>query len=109
MVFDGQQINTQNQLGSLPRPLLDALNDNLGRIDYLTEAVGGSISRTLVATTGERKWFVKINGIVLLDMFEAEADGLRALAECPVIRVPRVVGTGSAGQQAYLILEHIAL
>jgi fructosamine-3-kinase len=109
MVFDGQQINTQNQVSSLPRQFLDALSEILGRIEYVTEASGGSISRALVATAGARKWFVKLDETGLLDMFEAEADGLRALAKCPAIRVPQVIGTGCAGQQAYLILEHIEL
>ena len=98
----------------MPRLLLDALNETIGRstgrechIAHLTEVGGGSISRTRVAEAGNEKWFVKLNDIELLAMFEAEADGLRALAKCPAIRAPRVVGSGSAGQQAYLILEYL--
>ena len=97
-----------------PGHLLDVLNETIGRsigracnIAGLIETGGGSISRALVAEAGNEKWFVKLNDIGLLDMFEAEADGLRALAKCPGIRVPRVVGAGCAGRQAYLILEYI--
>ena len=116
MVLERQQINMPKQPGSLPEPLLESLNATLSRcagtkcsIDRLTEVSGGSISRAFVAATRERKWFVKLNEIRLLDMFEAEADGLYALEKCPAIRVPQVVGTGSAGRQAYLILEHLEL
>ena len=94
--------------------LVDALNDSIGHatgkacsIARLSEAGGGSISRALVAEAGNSKWFVKLNDIALLEMFEAEADGLRALAKCPVIRVPQVVGAGSADRQAYLVLEYL--
>ena len=104
----------QIHVKSMPRLLLDALNETIGRftgrkcsIAHLTETGGGSISRTLVAEAGNEKWFVKHNDIELLDMFEAEADGLRALAKCPAIRVPRVAGSGSAGRQAYLILDYL--
>ena len=110
MVFDGQQINTADT----PSQLLGALNETIGRstgrvcnIAHLTETRGGSISRVLVAEAGNEKWFVKLNDIGLLDMFEAEADGLRALAKCPDIRVPRVAGSGGTGRQAYLVLEYL--
>lgn len=99
---------------TVPVHLLDALNETIGRaigracnIAHLTETGGGSISRALVAETGNEKWFVKLNDIGLLDMFEAEADGLRELAKCPDIRVPRVAGAGCAGRQAFIILEHL--
>lgn len=100
----------------MPRLLLEALNETIGsatgwkcNIAHLTETGGGSISRAFVAEAGNEKWFVKLNDIELLDMFEAEADGLRALATCPAVRVPQVAGSGSAGQQAYLVLEYVDL
>ena len=116
MVLERQQINMPKQPGSLPDPVLESLNATLSRctgtkctIDRLTEVPGGSISRAFVAANGERKWFVKLNEIGLLDMFEAEADGLNALAKCPAIGVPQVIGSGSDGRQAYLVLEHLEL
>lgn len=78
-------------------------------IDAITPIGGGSISRTLLVTSGKRRCFVKLNDASLLGMFAAEADGLQALAACPALRVPRVVGHGSAGTQAYLVLEHLRL
>ena len=70
---------------------------------------GGSISRTLLVESGTRRWFLKLNDAGLAGMFAAEADGLRALAGCAALRVPRVVGQGVSGGQAYLLLEHLKL
>ncbi len=106
-----QQINKRTPM---PRLLLDSLNETIHRstgkkccVARLRASGGGSISRALVAETGSEKWFVKLNSVELLDMFEAEVDGLRALAKCREIRVPRVVGWGCADQQSYLVLEHL--
>lgn len=78
-------------------------------IDTVSEVGGGSISRTLLLGSGRQRWFVKLNDADLLPMFSAEADGLEALAGCPALRVPRVVGHGVGGRQAYLVLEYLHL
>lgn len=75
----------------------------------LTEIAGGSISRSLVAETRNGKWFVKVNRAGLLAMFEAEADGLRALAACPEVRVPRAAGCVRCGGHALLVLDFIEM
>lgn len=79
------------------------------RIETATPIGGGSISRTMILAAGSRRWFLKLNDHRLAEMFPAEEDGLRALATCPEVRVPRVVGRGVVGEQAYLLLEYIAL
>ncbi|SBT05548.1 conserved hypothetical protein [Candidatus Accumulibacter aalborgensis] len=78
-------------------------------IDAATEVAGGSISRAMRIESGGRRWFVKLNDTGLADMFAAEADGLSALAACPAVRVPRVVGHGVSGGTAYLMLEFLHL
>ena len=95
-------------------PSIDALHDAIrhatGHADDIVrlKAVGGgSISQACIAETSAGKWFVKLNRAGLLEMFEAEADGLRALAECREVRVPSVVDTGLCGDHAYLLLEHV--
>ena len=75
-----------------------------------TRAVGGGcINSAMVLADGERCWFVKLNRAELLAMFEAEADGLAAMAASASIRVPIPLCTGTAGAQAYIVMEHIAL
>lgn len=100
----------------LPSPLLDALNAAISEfcgsacaIEHVAEVGGGSISRTLVARTEGAHWFVKLDSAARSAMLLAEADGLKALAACSAIRVPRVVGHGVCGNQAYLVLEHLQL
>jgi len=72
------------------------------------EVGGGCINRAYALRAGERTWFVKLNRATGLEMFLAEAAGLRALAACGAIRVPRPLGAGLAGGEAYLVMEHIA-
>ena len=78
-------------------------------IDRATTIGGGSISRALRVDSGQRRCFVKLNDARLIDMFAAEADGLQALASCSALHIPRVIGQGVSGRQAYLVLEHLSL
>jgi len=98
------------------RQLKDSLKESIRRvtgspcdIERLTSVGGGSISRAMIAETGDGKWFVKLNRAGLLDMFDAEADGLHALQQCSALRVPRVAGTGFCGQDAFIVLEHLEM
>lgn len=100
----------------MPRQLIDSLNESIRRvtgsscrIERLTSVGGGSISRAVIAETRDGKWFVKLNRAGLLDMFDAEADGLDALRRCTELRVPRVAGTGCCAQDAFIVLEHLEM
>jgi len=70
---------------------------------------GGSINAAF-RITGEngRSYFVKRNDEQGLDMFEAEADGLRELAQSRAIRVPVPVCSGATAGNAWLVTEYIA-
>lgn len=70
---------------------------------------GGCINDAYRVEGRNRILFVKVNQANALDMFEAEADGLRELAGTKTICVPSPVCSGTAAQQAYLVLEFIAL
>ena len=92
--------------------LNDAIEQFTGRrcaIRRLVDAGGGSISRAFIANTDQGRWFVKQNRSERLDMFVAEADGLQALAGCRDLRVPRVIGSGAIGADAFIILEYVEL
>jgi protein-ribulosamine 3-kinase len=73
-------------------------------------SLGGGCINAAYALEGEdgRRYFVKLNQASKLEMFEAEVDGLRELAAAAAIRVPGPVVSGSSGDSAYLVLEHIA-
>ena len=54
-------------------------------------------------------FFVKLNQINRLEMFQAEAAGLQEIERSQTIRVPRVICSGAAEQQSYLVLESLSL
>jgi fructosamine-3-kinase len=68
---------------------------------------GGCINTALRLSDGERSWFVKTNDATRLDMFEAEAAGLNAMADTQTIRVPRALCTGTHGRNAYIVMQYI--
>jgi len=69
---------------------------------------GGCINQAVKFSDGCQHWFVKVNDAELLDMFEAEAEGLNAMAETRTIRVPRALCTGSFENQSYIVIEYIS-
>ncbi|MES9853556.1 MAG: fructosamine kinase family protein [Candidatus Thiodiazotropha sp. L084R] len=70
---------------------------------------GGCINMGVRLTDGEKTFFIKLNNSALLDMFDAESEGLEALSEAHTIRVPRPICSGQSGDQAYLAMEFIEL
>ncbi len=70
---------------------------------------GGCINQALVLEGGAQRYFVKLNAAARLPMFEAEAEGLREIAATRTVRVPSPVCSGTAGGQAFLVLEYLPL
>jgi fructosamine-3-kinase len=70
---------------------------------------GGCINRAAVVEDVERAFFVKLNAPDRLDMFEAESEGLAALAAARAIRVPEPVCVGLAGGESFLVMERLDL
>ncbi len=70
---------------------------------------GGDINRAWRLDVGARRFFVKVNRAELLPMFEAEKAGLDTIRNSRSIRVPEVFLTGSAGSNAYIVMEFIEL
>ncbi|MDH5359034.1 MAG: fructosamine kinase family protein [Gammaproteobacteria bacterium] len=71
---------------------------------------GGCISSAyrLTCTSGDA-YFIKTHDAAQLDMFAAEAQGLREMAASKSIRVPTVITWGVIGQQSYLVMEYLSL
>jgi protein-ribulosamine 3-kinase len=70
---------------------------------------GGSINAAFRLESALAPYFVKINSAARLSMFEAEAAGLREIANSHSVRVPLPVCCGVAGDHAYLVLEYLEL
>ncbi len=70
---------------------------------------GGCINSAYVLEGAGCRYFVKTNSTSALEMFAAEAEGLRALLRSAAVRVPRPVCAGAVGATAYLVMEYIQL
>lgn len=100
-----------NALGTLTR-IERALREHTGNAFRITESRavhGGDTHRALVVGGGGARYFVKHGPAGTREMFEAEADGLAALAETGAVRVPAVVALAHDDEGACLILEHLDL
>ena len=78
-------------------------------IATVADVAGGCINSACVVGDGVRRFFVKRNAASALDMFLAEADGLRELAAAQAIRVPLPIAADVAEQAAFLVLEFLSL
>lgn len=70
---------------------------------------GGSINQALRISDGDRDYFLKLNQASQYAMFEAEALGLREMAETETIRVPRPICWGTANGSCYIVMEYLPL
>jgi fructosamine-3-kinase len=70
---------------------------------------GGCINSAFRLSDGKQTWFIKTNGADRLDMFEAEAAGLEALAAAGAIGVPHALCTGSSGGLSFIVMQHLEL
>jgi protein-ribulosamine 3-kinase len=70
---------------------------------------GGCINNAVRLVDGERTYFVKLNQASLMEMFEAESDGLQEMARTKTIRVPRPLCYGLTEGQSYLVMEYIEM
>ena len=88
------------------------LQDVLGKPVQLSapQAVGGgSINQSCRVSSGQQSWFVKLNRAERLNMFVAEAEGLKALGEAGALRIPQPLCWGQDGQQAWLVMDYLEL
>lgn len=71
---------------------------------------GGSINRAWrVEGADGRRFFVKLNHATRAPMFAAEAEGLEEIRHAGALKAPEPVCWGSAGADAYLVLEYLEL
>jgi protein-ribulosamine 3-kinase len=68
---------------------------------------GGCINETYIVHMDGQHWFVKLNSVDKLDMFEAEMEGLSILNSAHALRVPEPLICGSTETHSYLIMEAI--
>lgn len=101
----------------LPARILEEVERRLGpghRVEDVRAVHGGDINEAAVLRTGgDRRWFLKWNRAAPPGMFEAEADGLEALAEAAGrhapddLTVPSVAAVDPSSSAGWLLLEFI--
>jgi protein-ribulosamine 3-kinase len=75
----------------------------------LRPAPGGDIARCYLLQASDHWVFLKTLPIGQAGVLSAEADGLAAIADKAVVRIPRLYGRGSVGATAWLALEYLDL
>lgn len=70
---------------------------------------GGCINSAFKLSDGKKHWFVKTNHAKMLSMFEAELDGLNALADTKTLKVAQALCCGSFSDHSYLVIEYLPL
>jgi fructosamine-3-kinase len=100
-------------ISTLIGEISDAISDASGqvfRVSSHARASGGCINQALTLTgTDSRRFFVKVNQAVQLDMFEGEAAGLAELIKARSVRVPRPLACGLADGRSFLAMEWLDL
>jgi len=88
------------------------LSESLGEVtglEWVRDLSGGDINRAALLRSRNTNWFLKYRDNAPPGMFEAEALALAEIAATACIRVPDAVAWGTAGNTAWLVLEHLEL
>lgn len=99
-------------VANAPSGLAAAISGSTGlRLDSAPESTvsGGSVGACLRWRSDSGPLLVKVAAVDHVWVLEAEAGGLRALAAASAVRVPRVLGLGTAANHAWLALEWLNL
>ncbi|MEM9897447.1 MAG: fructosamine kinase family protein [Bacteroidota bacterium] len=77
------------------------------KITSISPVSGGCIHETLRIDCLTDSFFLKCSVLENLEMFEAEAEGLEAIAQKKYLKTPVVLGYGTWNDKGYLLLEWI--
>ena len=86
--------------------LVERTGQNINRLEA-SPVPGGDINRAYRLNDGSRQFFVKINDIERLPMFEAEMHGLNVIRDSDSIRCPQPIGCGLTGAFAFIVMEFL--
>lgn len=86
---------------------LRELDVDVSERDMPRPVTGGDISAAWQITAADQSVFLKTGPLSAYDMFLAEAEGLRELAQADALRVPKVLGCVASVHECVLALEWI--
>jgi fructosamine-3-kinase len=76
---------------------------------YKHSVSGGCINQGYAISDGEQTYFVKLNQASQVEMFAAEALGLKEMLATNSILVPKPICWGTAGNSSYIVLEWLEI
>lgn len=76
-------------------------------VEKISSVSGGCINQTYCIEGGNHRFFVKLNNVTSMSMFEAEATGLQEIKNSHTLRVPTPVCWGRNETNAWLVLEYL--
>jgi len=88
--------------------LVEHTGEKIGQLEA-SSVSGGDINRAYRLSDGSQQFFVKINNIERLPMFEAELHGLDEIRESDSIRCPQPIVCGVTAEFAFIVMEYIDL
>jgi protein-ribulosamine 3-kinase len=105
-------VKSDPAIAALGEAIAEALGTRF--VPSAVRPVGGGCIHTALevegdSSAGKQRFFAKLNEASRADLFEAEADGLAALASAREVAVPKVVARGDDGERAWLVLEWLEL
>lgn len=99
-------MTASDTLLAIEQSIRDATGDDFA-LSGSAPVAGGCISQTLEVCGENTRYFVKLAPLANAAMFDAEADGLAAIAATRTIRTPEVIAQGQTDTTAFLVLEFL--
>ncbi len=85
--------------------LSNLIGSNINKIQSVS---GGDISAAFLLQTNQNNYFLKVNSKPwALDMFKAEAKGLKAILNSNAIATPNVIAFNTFGNEAFLLMDYV--
>lgn len=92
----------------LSHTLSQALSQSI-HIETASPVSGGDIHQAFKLHTRSGNYFLKLNRLEALPLFETEVHNLRAIERSGSILCPKPLGFGRHNEQAWLLMEHLEL
>ncbi len=93
---------------SLSQQVSDAIEQSF-QLEKKHEVSGGDISRAYIIEDRGSRFFVKLNALDKLEMFETELLALQSLADSETVAVPRPICAGQTKDTSFIVLEYLEL
>jgi protein-ribulosamine 3-kinase len=86
---------------------ISATTGHAFKIVSVTPIAGGDINSAYHLQSRQQSYFIKLNNISLINMFEAEFIGLQEIANLQAVSVPKPILYDKTDRHAFLVLEYI--